>query len=81
MLGVGKMNDLNMITPKPRLARVWAHRAPGSARFHNLHLPDRQRDVTEGRLSCGPGRSFDPPSGPEGISVPHKPPIFELILK
>jgi hypothetical protein len=33
------MNGLNMITPKLRLVPAWAHRAPGSARFHCFPLP------------------------------------------
>jgi hypothetical protein len=48
--------------------------------FPPLSLPGPQRGVLAGRLACGPNQSFcllvDP-----GITVPHKPPIFELILK
>jgi hypothetical protein len=58
MSGAGKTNDLNPITPKPRLIRAWAHHTPRLASFHRFPLPIPCRDVTEGRLACGPGQSF-----------------------
>jgi hypothetical protein len=59
--------------PKPLLARAWAHLAPGSACFHYSHLPGPRRDVIEGRLPCGPGRSFHPRVDPGDICPPHTP--------
>jgi hypothetical protein len=82
MSGAGKMNDLNMTTPNLQLARVWAHRAPGSAYFNRFHWPSPRRDVTEGWLSYGPRRSFRPPSGPGDICPPQAPNLwvdFEII--
>jgi hypothetical protein len=73
MSGVGKMTNLNVITPKPRLIRAWAHRTPGSARFHHFPLPSPRRDVTEGRLACGPEQSFRPRLDPGDICPPQAP--------
>jgi hypothetical protein len=67
------MNGLNTITPKPRLTQAWAHLAPGSACFHYSHLPSPWRDVIEGQLPCGPGRSFHPRVDPRDIYPPHMP--------